>query len=126
MKKRQALLQAAGCLLCTVLTWKYGSSLEGTEFSGGRVTGPILDMKDVGALLFVLAFPLTFFYRRTAAATVLIACLLSLPLYFYFSAPGLFRMLFRGEYSVPLNASFAWDNWAIAGMIALAITGYVT
>ena len=80
--------QSAVCLLCAVIVWKYGSDLEGTEFSGGWLTGPLLDMEETGSLLFVLALLLTFFYRRIAAATTLIACLLCLPLYLYFTAPG--------------------------------------
>jgi hypothetical protein len=78
-------------------------------------------MEDIGSLLFVLALLLTFFYRRTAAAITLIACLLCLPLYFYFTAPGPFRWVFRGEYSVPLQANFVWNKWDIAGIVALTI-----
>ena len=61
------MMQAAACLLCAAIVWRYGSSLEGTAFSGW-VTGPLLDMEDVGSLLFRLALLLTFFYRRIAAA----------------------------------------------------------
>jgi hypothetical protein len=82
-------------------------------------------MKDAGSILFVLALLLTFFYRRIAAATTCIACLLCLPLYLYFTAPRPFRRVFRGEYSVPLQASFVWNKWAITGIAALAITAYV-
>ncbi len=117
--------QAVACLLCAIVVWRYGSNLEGTEFSGGWLTGPLLDMEDAGSLLFVLALLLTFFYRRIAAATTLIACSLCLPLYLYFTAPGPFRWVFRGEYSVPLQANFVWNKWAITGMVALAIAAYV-
>jgi hypothetical protein len=78
-------------------------------------------MKDVGTLLFVVALLLTLFYRRIAAATILIACFLCLPLYLYFTAPGPFRWVFRGEYSVPLRASFVWNKWNITGIVALTI-----
>ena len=64
------LLQGAACLLCAIVVWRYASSLLGTEFSGGWITGPLLEMKEVGSLLFVLALLLTFFYRRVAAAVV--------------------------------------------------------
>jgi hypothetical protein len=123
--RKTKLTQAAACLLSAVVVWRYGSDLEGTEFSGGWLTGPLLDMEDAGFLLFVLALPLTFFYRRIAAAATLIACLLCLPLYLYFTAPGPFRWVFRGEYSVPLEASFVWNTWAIIGIVALAIAAYV-
>src|SRR5437899_1952881 len=115
------LTQAAACLVCAVVVWRYGSDLEGTEFSGGWLTGPLLDMKDVGTLLFVLALLLTFVYRRIAAATTLVASLLCLPLYLYFTTPGPFRWAFRGEYSVPLQANFVWNKWNIAGIVALTI-----
>jgi hypothetical protein len=82
-------------------------------------------MEETGSLLFVLALLLTFFYRRIAAATTLVACLLCLPLYLYFTAPGPFRWVFRGEYSVPLQVSFVSNKWAITGIVALAIAAYV-
>jgi hypothetical protein len=128
MKKdgRAKLVQAAACLLCAGIAWRYASSLAGTEFSGGWLTGSLLDMKDVGSLLFLLALLLTSFSRRIAAAIVLIACLMCLPLYLYFTAPGPFRRLFgRSEWSVPLRARFVWDYWTITGIVVLAITGYV-
>jgi hypothetical protein len=78
-------------------------------------------MEDGGTLLFVVALLLTFFYRRIAAATTLIACFLCLPLYLYFTAPGPFRWVFRGEYSVSPQANFVWNKWNIAGIVALTI-----
>src|SRR6266404_826947 len=69
--EKTKLAQAAACLVCAVVVWRYGSDLEGTEFSGGWLTGPLLDMKDVGTLLFVLALLLTFVYRRIATRSVL-------------------------------------------------------
>ncbi len=126
MKKggRAELMQAAACVLCAAITWRYGSSLEGTEFSRGWLTGSLLDMKDVGSLLFVLALLLTFFYRRVSAAVSLIACLLCLPVYLYFTSPGTFRWLFKGKYSAPLRESFVWNTWMIFGILVLAIATY--
>jgi hypothetical protein len=123
--EKTKLAQAAACLVCAVVVWRYGSDLEGTEFSGGWLTGPLLDMEDGGTLLFVVALLLTFFYRRIAAATALIACFFCLPLYLYFTAPGPFRWVFRGEYSVSPQANFVWNKWAIIGIVALAIAAYV-
>lgn len=121
---RPRLSQAATCLLCALVVWRYGSSLEGMEFSGGRFTGFLLDMKDIGALLFVMALPLAFLYQRIAAAMTVIASLLCSPLYLYFAAPGPFRWLVRGEYSVPLQASFAWETRAMVGILVLAMATY--
>src|SRR5262249_8790181 len=88
--KKQKLWQAAGCLLCAAVAWRFTSHLEGTEFSGGRITSPLLDMQNAGVLLFILALILTFLSRRAAAATILLAGLLCLPLYLCFTAPGPF------------------------------------
>jgi hypothetical protein len=104
--------------------WRYAYSLEGTEFMGGRLTGLLLNMKAVGVLLFIFACAMMFFYRRIAGAITILACLLCLPLYLYFAAPGLFRWLFGGEYSVPLRASFVWDRWTTLGIALLAVTTF--
>jgi len=122
---KQKLWQAIGCLVCVVLTWAYADDLGASEFSGGRVTGPVLTMFDSGTLLFVAALVVTFLYPRVAAVIALAASLLCLPLYLYFTAPGPFRWVFRGEYKVPLQASFVWSKWAIAGILSLGVTDYV-
>jgi hypothetical protein len=121
---RQKLWQAASCLLCFAAA-QHSFGLEGTEFSGGRVTGPLFDLSEIGSLLFVVALFLTFVYPRVAAAIASVATLLCLLLYLYFTAPGPFRRVFRGEYSVPLQASFVWDKWAISGILSLAVATYV-
>jgi hypothetical protein len=87
--------------------------------------GPLLTLYDVGALLFILALLLVFFYRRIAAAITISASLLCLPVYFYFTAPGPFRRVFRGEYKVPLHANFVWDRWTIIGILTLALVASV-
>src|SRR5258708_22614988 len=112
--RKLQLLQVVVCLLCALVVWRYRSFLGGTEFSGGWVTGPLFNMKEVGSLLFVPALLLTLFYRQMAAAVTLMACLLCLPLYLYFTAPGPFRRVFsKAIWSVPLRANFVWDNWTI-------------
>ena len=121
---RQKLWQAIGCLVCAALTWTYAGDLGASEFSGGRVTGPVLTMFDSGTLLFIAGLVVTFLYPRVAAAIALAASLLCLPLYLYFTAPGPFRWVFRGEYKVPLQANFVWSKWAIAGLLGLALTSY--
>ena len=123
--RKQQLRQAASCLLCVVVAQRNSLGLEGTEFSGGRVTGPLLDLRDIGSYLFVLALFLTFMYPRVAAAIAAVSALLCLPLYLYFTAPGPFRRVFKGEYSVPLQTNFVWDKWAILGMLTLAVATYI-
>jgi hypothetical protein len=117
---------AANCLLCAIVVWRYGADLEGTEFIGGWLTGPLLNLYDVGTFLFVPALLLAFFFRRIAAAFALTASLLCLPLYLYFVATGPFRSVFRGEYSVPLQASFVWNSWAALGILTLVVATCVS
>jgi hypothetical protein len=44
----QQVFQAGGCLLCVFLALRNTDGLEGTEFSGGWLTGPLLSMEDIG------------------------------------------------------------------------------
>ena len=58
MKKpdiRQA-IQSGGFVICAFLALQLADGLEGTEFSGGWLTGPLLSMADIGTVLFILAF----------------------------------------------------------------------
>lgn len=115
------MLLAALCVLGTVVTWRFSDYLGPTEFSGGTVTGPLWRFQDLAGDLFPLAAIAAFFYRRVAAVMAFVACVLALPLYVYFIAPGPFRMLFPGEYSVPLTRSYVWDPWSLAGLSVIAL-----
>lgn len=117
----QKLLQIASFLLCVILAWKSQIAVEGTEFSGGWLTGSILSLSGLGSLLCLAAILLTFRTPRTGAVTGLIASILCLPLHLYFVAPGPYRWIFRGEYSVPLQANFAYDQWAILGILSILV-----
>jgi hypothetical protein len=125
MKKcrRQRLLQAACCLLCAVLLMQEFD--EAGESIGGRFTGPLFHMAEIGWALFALAPLLTFVYRRFAAAVGLAGCVLHLPLFLYVTAPGPFRWVFRSAYSVPLQATFVWGIWESVKVLALGATTYV-
>jgi uncharacterized membrane protein len=94
------------CLLCVVASVLWSFVLEPTEFSGGWVTSRLLSLNDVSAGLFLVSAALTFFRPRTGAAAALCAVALAVPLCAYFLTPGLFRMLVRGEYSVPAESFF--------------------
>lgn len=122
----QKLLQAVCCAVCAVLTWRYSLILDGSEFSGGALTGRVLAFHNIAAYMFGLALLLTFIYRRIAAGIVIAASLFALPLYLYFVAPGVFRRVVRGEYSIPVQATFVWDKWAIWIILALAVAIYVS
>jgi hypothetical protein len=121
-KQWQQVLCCSGSISCVFLNTKH---LGGSEFSGGSVTGQLLNMTAIGWFLFIFALLLTFFFPRVAAAGALLASLLCLPLCLYFVAPGPFRWVFRGEYSVPLTSNFVWANWPVAGIVAFAVTTWV-
>jgi hypothetical protein len=128
MKKpgKNELWQAGSVLLCVILAWWNLDSFGASEFDGGRITCPLFSMFDNGSLLLALACLVTFFYPRIAAVIALAASLLCLPLYLYFVAPGPFRSVFKGEYSVPLHTYFEWNNWAIAGILSLVCAAFVS
>jgi hypothetical protein len=115
--------QAASFLLCATLAIKLTSGLNGTEFSGGRLTGPLLTMADDAIILFVLALVLTFLFPRTAAVIGIASSLLCLPLYFFFIAPVPFAHLFAHghEFSVPQTPGFHWRTWPVTASFAVAI-----
>jgi hypothetical protein len=129
MKKpqKQQLWLTVSCLACVVVALRNTNGLEGTEFSGGWLTGPLLSMTDIGALLFVLALIVTFRYPRIAGAIGLASSLLCLPLYLYFIAPVPFNQIFGfgHEFKGQPSGGFHWDTWAIAGVLTLAVTTYV-
>jgi hypothetical protein len=118
---KQKLLLAAACLLCAYLTFEDPYGLSSTEFSGGSVTGRLLDANFVGFFVFVLALLLAFVFPRISAAVALAASVLSLPLYLYFVAPGLFRQIFRGPWKAPLRSYFVADRWALLNMLAILL-----
>ena len=122
---KSELWQAASFVLCLAFAWTQADRIEGSEFTGGRVTGPIFSLFESGMVIFVLAIVLTFVYRRVAAAIGIAACLLCFPLYLYFTAPGPFRSVFRGTYSVPLESSFVWDYGMLGGILTLGIAVFV-
>ncbi len=128
MKKpgKKELLQAASFFLCAVVAWTQADRVDGSEFIGGRVTGPVFRLFDLGIFIFVMAIIFTFIYRRVGAVIGVVASLLCLPFYLYFAAPGPFRSVFRGIYSVPLQSNFVWDKGMLAGMLTLAVAVFIS
>ncbi len=123
---KKKLWLAIACLACTAVLWVRLDAFGASEFSGGRVTGPVFKMADLGGLLFLLAMLLAFLLRRTAATIALVAALLCLPIYLYILLPGPFRWIFKGEYSVPLQRPFNWDNWAVMGLVSLLLAAILS
>jgi len=101
--------------------------LEGTEFSGGWHTGPLLSMIEVGTVLSAIAFITTFFFPRIAAGIALLSSILCLPLYLYLITPLHFNQIFGSghEFKVPPGKGFHVDVWALAGLLILAVTVFL-
>jgi glycerol-3-phosphate acyltransferase PlsY len=120
----QTLLQATACLLCAIVAAEH-SDLAYIEFGGGTLTGPLVDLNNIGGLLFIVALILTFIYRRLAAICALVASLLCLPLYLYRMAPGIAQRLIPGSFRYLSRTNFVWNEWAFIGVLLLVMTAYV-
>jgi hypothetical protein len=123
----QQVTQAVSFLICVFLALQITSGLEGTEFSGGWLTGPLLSMEDTGAALFIVAVVLTFVFSRVAAGIGIASSVLCLPLYLFSIAPVPFAQIFaRGhEFKTHPIPGFHWHMWPVTGLLALAVTVYV-
>ena len=120
MPSKCRLATQAICYVGSLISvWMTMSALDGSEFVGGRITGPSLNLSDAGLLLFCLALLLLFWFPRLSAVIAIAASLLVSPLLLYFLAPGFSRRIFKGEWAVPLNSSFAWNMWAALGIVAV-------
>ena len=127
-KNRQtAILACTCCLVSAGIALHNTDGLDGTEFSGGWLTGPLLSMSDLAILLFILNILVTFFFRRIAAAIALTGSLLCLPLYLYFTAPVPFGNIFAfgHEFKVRPAAGLHWDIWTVAGIFLVIGTVYI-
>jgi hypothetical protein len=122
--KEKAML-ATLFLMCAVVGWLTPTALEASEFSGGWLTGRVLKINSGGRYIFILAFVLAFLFRRIAAGIAIVASLISLPLYLFLVAPGLSRRVLGGNYSVLISANFVWDNYAVLGILTIALAVYV-
>jgi hypothetical protein len=118
--------QAASFLLCVSLALKLTSGLDGTEFSGGWLTGPLLSMADDAIILFILALVLTFLFPRIAAGFGIASALLCSPLYCFFIAPVPFAQVFaRGhEFKVQQTPGLHWRTWPVTALLSVAIALY--
>ena len=112
---------ATASLVCAAIWLHVDGPLEGTEFSGGSLTGPLLNASQLGIVHFVVAAMTVWRFPRTGGLLAVIAATLALPLALYLVVPWLFRSV-GGEYSVPSHGDAAWNAWAICGVVALGVT----
>jgi di/tricarboxylate transporter len=73
---KEKIWQAIACLACVAVLRIHLNDYGTSEFSGGWLTGPLLEMADLSSLLFLVALVLTFFLRKTAATIALAGVLL--------------------------------------------------
>jgi hypothetical protein len=118
--------QAAAYLACAGVLWIRLDTFGASEFSGGRITGKLFTMADLGSSLFLTALLLTILFPRVAAAFALAATLLCLPLYLYILMPGPYWQIFKGEYSVPLQRPLVWSTWAVVGVLSLVTAAFLS
>lgn len=126
MKKTiQSAFLATAYVLCALAAWNSSEDLIGTEFSGGRVTGPMLDGSLIAALAFVLAVITTFISRRIASMLALLAIAISLPLYLFRVFPRIFVQVVGGEWANPPTEVFVWHPWPVTGLLASTLVASV-
>jgi len=115
--------QAGSFLLCVYLAIQLTRGLDGTEFSGGWLTGPLLSIADIGAVFFIIGLALTFFVPRIAALLGLASSLLCVPLCCFFIAPVPFAQVFaRGhEFKVYPAPGFHLRLWPVATLLGVAL-----
>jgi hypothetical protein len=119
--------QILSFLLCVCLTLQVTRGLDGTEFSGGWLTGPLLSMANIGTILYVLALILTFLLPRVAAGIGLVSSLLCVPLCAFFIAPAPFARVFgrAHEFKVQPIPGFHWHIWPVTTSLAIALACYL-
>jgi hypothetical protein len=107
MKKpeKNELWQASSFVLCATVAWAQTDEIGGSEFIGGRVTGPIFALFESGILVFGLAVLVTFIYRRVGAIMGIAASLLCFPLYLYCTVRRQVRSVSPSEESIRFRSN---------------------
>ena len=123
---KQKVWQAAAFFACVGVLWIRLDDFGTSEFSGGRITGRLSTMAVLGSLLLLGALLMTISFPRVAGAIALAATLFCLPFYLCILMPGPYRQIFKGEYSVPLQRPFVWNDWAVVGVLSLVIAAFLS
>lgn len=116
---RQSLLQVVSIVVGAAVSWYRFLGLDGTEFSGGWLTGPMLNVQFSGTIIITTALLIAFVYRRVSAWITLAAALLCLPLHLYFLVPG----AWPGVSKNPVQRLFHFnslDFWSVTALVVAA------
>jgi hypothetical protein len=115
---RQNAWQAIAFLACAGTLWIHMGNFGGSEFSGGWLTGKLLTMADIGALLFLTALVFTIFVPTAGVIVALVAIVLCLPFYLYI-VMGPYRRIFYRRILRPATQrirleqlGFRWNHHA--------------
>jgi len=121
---KRNLFQALCALMAAMFIGKFFIRLDGTEFSGGQITGPLLTLCLIGGCSMIAGAVLTFFYRRSSVGIITAAGVLSMLPCLYFMTPRLFRFVFRGEYAVSDPRMFSWDGPSVVVIVTVSLAIY--
>jgi hypothetical protein len=117
----QKLLLIVSCIICAIVSLKLVLRFDNPEWHEGA----LLDLNAIGFFMLLFALVLVFINPRRVAVCALIGSVLNLPLYLYLTAPGLAQRIFPGNYSARAQSIFVWDDWALAGILSLAVLAYI-
>ena len=123
---RRPNFQALLLFACAIAGALFPSGVEGTEFSGGRVTGPLLAGVNFSILLFLCAAALTFVRPRLGAVVGCLAAAVAVPFYGFFVATGAFEYLFSGDFKTMYSTGLVWDPAALAIIALILVTTIVS
>jgi hypothetical protein len=96
---KSKLFSAIAVLVCILALLQYGTRLENSEFSGGRITGVLLNLYDAGLYFFMATLVVISIWPRVAALAGLAATLLCLPVF----CTTLFRGCFDEYFPVSIQ-----------------------
>ncbi len=121
------LLLVVMILLSISAAWWRTDGLDGTEFSGGWITGRLLEATYIGILSYIIALLILYRVPRASAFLALIASFCCFPLSFYFFAPASFRSLTRivfpnAVWSTPVVEGIVWTPVTILPLVAYLAT----
>ncbi len=118
-RRTHKVLQAAGCLACGVISWRFSVLFAGTEFGGGELAR----WNDLGGDLLLLALLGSFIFVRAAAGCALVSCFLCLPMCLYCTVPRFMALVLPYPWKgPPPHETFLWDGWSTTGIFAIIAT----
>ena len=97
----------------------------GTELMGGSVTGPMINLAAIGAVLFLAGAVLVIVHQKAAANAAVAATPFCIPLYLYRIFPRLFVRTVGGQWADPPRELFRWHLWSVIGILAVGMVIYV-